>query len=532
MVKAAFLEAMSNYDPLRFAVYTPAVIPLSERKKVAQILFSVLIGNEIPNIPEWFTSLFKQLASNRIFSDIQELSRNNPVLSAQIAAEIIRNIDNSIEELIDALNSWIVKEQEKEDEESKQILQLPPSGGGMSKSDMDVPGGPAAGEDISPQASESAQLAESETPNGTKGGIPTRAEIDETLKTRIEEILEKLTLLPLQQQVETHTSLSADIKQKAQSFLDKSLDDALKEILARARDWQSLYELLAAILPGLGWDHNPGYLKHDLLGKYLELSKLLDKIPQLKELANRLGRYSSLMGEKTWDPTAHGKSEVFSVERSGDIERVLPGELVQLGYSTTKYLFYSKLADKSLLTYELRGEGWTQPEKLERGPVVICIDSSGSMSGLPESIAKAVSLAVAKEANSQSRSVHMILFGSRNETKEFTFNKSENALKSLLGLLNLSFGGGTDFDSALRVALEKLKDEEFRMADVLFITDGYGEIAHVSNEIEQIKKTQGTSEDFDATQSISDETWILHLTSGASPPIAHLRARLRNPPGS
>ncbi|MHA1950664.1 MAG: VWA domain-containing protein [Candidatus Thorarchaeota archaeon] len=538
MVKAAFLEAISNYDPLRFAVYTPAAIPLSERKKVGEILFSSLMGYEIPKIPKWFSPIFKQLTSNSIFVDIKELCRTNPVLSAQITAEIIRSLDLSIDNLLESLKSWLMKEEETDDEAEKPFripaLQFP--GTGKGESDTDMHGGSSLENGSSSQPSESAELPETGIPDESTEEISSGKESDEKIKSRIEEILEGLALLPLEQPLEDYDDLSPEIKQDAQSLIDKSFEDSLEEILAKAKDWESLYELLTAILPGLGWDYSPGFLKNNLLSKYLELSKLLKKIPQLKELADRLGRYHSLMGEKIWDPTAHGKSEVFSVERSGDIERVLPGELVQLGYPTTKYLFYSKLADKSLLTYELRGEGWTQPEKEERGPVVICIDTSGSMSGLPESIAKAVSLAVAKEANSQSRNVHMILFGSRNETKEFTFNKSENAVQSLLDFLNLSFGGGTDFDSALRAALEKLSDDEFRLADVLFITDGYGEIANMNEEIGKVKKYQGTriftllieSENFDATQSISDETWILHLSSSVSPSIAHLRSKLRD----
>jgi uncharacterized protein with von Willebrand factor type A (vWA) domain len=537
-VKRVFLEALSNYNPLRLAVYTPSTIPLSERKKIGEILFLSLIGHEVPKIPKWFSPIFKQFTSNSTFTEIQELCRNNPVLAAQITAEIIQNLDLSIEKLLETIKSWLEKEEETDDDVADQVqitfLQRPGDGGG--KSEMDSPGGLVPGNGSSLQPTKSEELFEGGLSDEPIAATSPDGDSNEKTKSRIEELLEGLALLPLEQRVEEYEGLSPEIKQDAQSLIDKSIEDSLKEILANAKDWASLYELLTAILPGLGWDYTPGYLKHNLLNKYLELSKLLEKLPQLKELADRLGRYHSLMGEKIWDPTVHGKSEVFSVERSGDIERILPGELVQLGYPSTKYLFYSKLADKSLLTYELRGEGWTQPEKQERGPVVICIDTSGSMRGLPESIAKAVSLAVAKEVNSQSRSVHMILFGSRNETKEFTFNKSENALKSLLGFLNLSFGGGTDFDSALGVALGKLENEEFRLADVLFITDGYGEITNMNDEIERIKKNQGTriftllveSDDLDATKSVSDETWILHLSSNVTPSIAHLRSSLRD----
>lgn len=539
MSRRVFFEALSNYDPLRLAVYTPATIPLSERKKIGEILFFTLLSEPITRVPKWFDPLFNHLCNNKTFSEIIELCQNNPILAAQIAAEIIQSLDKTLDNLLKALESWLTQEKETEEEYQEQfeVPPLPFPGGNQEDSDASSPGGLVLGDSDTSRVPDTTEILGMNLDDELTGEESEGTQEDEEIKSRIEEILEGLSLLPIDQPIENQDDLTLEIKEQSQELLEKALNDALKDVLDRAKDWEALYELLTAILPGLGWDYSPGFLKHNLFSKYLELSKLLDKIPQLKELVNRLGRYHSLMGEKVWDPTAHGKSEVFSVERSGDIERILPGELVQLGVPTTKYLFYSKLADKSLLTYELKGEGWTQPDKEERGPVVICIDTSGSMRGLPESIAKAVSLAVAKEANSQSRSVHMILFGSRNETVEFAFDRSENAVDSLLGFLNLSFGGGTDFDSALKAALAKLDEDEYKLADVLFVTDGYGEIQNVEGDIERIKKKQGTriftllveSEDFDATQTISDETWILNLGHGVTPSIAHLRSKLREP---
>ena len=113
----------------------------------------------------------------------------------------------------------------------------------------------------------------------------------------------------------------------------------------------------------------------------------------------------------------------------------------------------------------------------------------------------------------------LILFGSRNETQEIIFDKSENAIDSLMNFLNLSFGGGTDFDSALKSALKALDDTDYSYADVLFVTDGYGEISRMREEFQRIKSKLGTrfftllieSDDTDALQDLSDEVWILKL---------------------
>ncbi|MHA1882860.1 MAG: VWA domain-containing protein [Candidatus Thorarchaeota archaeon] len=514
-MKKDFLDALTNYDQLRLAVYSPITIPLSERKKLGEFLFFSLMGNDTPMIPKWFSPLYNEISESRIYKELALVCQGNPLLSAQVTAEIIKGLDKSLDKLLKALRKWIEKEEKPEDSaKSVKASSSQASSGGEGEII-------SAGKD-------------GDTAKGRIAEKRSELEMQSVAKSRIEEILKGITLLPIQLSMNDLKKLSPEKKQESQKMMTASIEELLEKVLSHANEWRELYDLLTAILPGLGWDYMPGFLKYNLLNKYKELAKLLDKIPALKDLANRLGRYHSMMGEKIWDPTAHGKSEVFSVERSGDIERILPIELVQLGYPPTKYLFYSKLADKSLLTYELKGEGWTQPEENEKGPVIICIDTSSSMSGLPESMAKAVSLAVTKEANSQSRKVILILFGSRNETQEIIFDRSENAIDSLMNFLNLSFGGGTDFDSALKSALKALDDTDYSYADVLFVTDGYGEISRMREEFQRIKSKLGTrfftllieSDDTDALQDISDEVWILQLNQESRPSLSKLRSSI------
>ena len=53
--------------------------------------------------------------------------------------------------------------------------------------------------------------------------------------------------------------------------------------------------------------------------------------------------------------------------------------------------------DHKLLTYQFRGKDkFSVKERKEekRGPIINCIDTSGSMAGFPEQLAKSLSLAV------------------------------------------------------------------------------------------------------------------------------------------
>ena len=81
-------------------------------------------------------------------------------------------------------------------------------------------------------------------------------------------------------------------------------------------------------------------------------------------------------------------------------------------------LFYARLLEKQLLTYELQGTTHvvgetTETEKQRTGPVVACLDTSGSMQGQPMLKAKALLLAIANILQQENRSLHVLLFGAR-----------------------------------------------------------------------------------------------------------------------
>lgn len=85
-----------------------------------------------------------------------------------------------------------------------------------------------------------------------------------------------------------------------------------------------------------------------------------------------------------------------------------------------KLLFYAKLAEKSLATYER--DGWGEfptqivPERREirptadRGPILLCVDTSGSMRGAREIVAKALALECMRAAKVQERGCYVFAF--------------------------------------------------------------------------------------------------------------------------
>lgn len=248
---------------------------------------------------------------------------------------------------------------------------------------------------------------------------------------------------------------------------------------------------------GLGWDLSKGILKSK---KWLQLehfSKLLESLEEIKELAEVIGRlkeddadnFDTLLKEekvikKNKNISSIAKSELFGTHLSNDLLRLLPVELSALTKPNLKKLFYAKYVENRLLTYQLKGRVDSEERrlreekksKLKKGPIIASVDTSGSMHGAPEKIAKAATLAMVKIALREKRECYLIAFSSTGQLKELELTKGKGALDNLLEFLMFTFGGGTDFETPLERSLELLNHKSFSQADILMVTDGEGGI--------------------------------------------------------
>lgn len=208
------------------------------------------------------------------------------------------------------------------------------------------------------------------------------------------------------------------------------------------------------------------------------LARTMQNNPSIKDLARKMGRnYISEEKKKQSRIPEASRSEVHGTHRSDDLMRLLPSELVNLEDETLENLFYARLLEKNLLTYELSGTQMVDGEATEdqqnrTGPVVACLDTSGSMSGDPMLKAKALLLAIANILKQEDRSLHILLFGSNSQIREFAMDAQNNA-SGLLQFLQKGFGSGTNFEAPLKRATEIISQKpDYIKADVLMISDG------------------------------------------------------------
>jgi len=234
------------------------------------------------------------------------------------------------------------------------------------------------------------------------------------------------------------------------------------------------------------------------LSKYKEdftaLAGEMKNNARIKELAKKMGReYISEEKKKQTRIPKRSKSEVYGTHRSDDIMRLLPSELLNLEDETLEALFYSRLLEKNLMTYELGGSTYQNIESKEfnskrTGPVVACLDTSGSMDGEPILKAKALLLTIAGILQKERRSLYVLLFGASGEIKEFSIT-TEQEMPQLLSFLGQGFGGGTDFETPLKRAFNIIElQQSYQKADILMISDGECGLSDDFIKIVQVKK--------------------------------------------
>lgn len=289
--------------------------------------------------------------------------------------------------------------------------------------------------------------------------------------------------------------------------------------------WTQLEEVFTelGLITDLGFDLSKGVFQSHGWLDITRLNKLVQKLPKLQNLIRDLGRDDQAEGSvleeiviKMSIASRQEKSvatpivpmETKGITRSDSVSRMLPQEASLLTNPILKKLWHAKRAEHALLSYSVEGtEVLETEEKLDqesvsekqgdksnknRGPMVICLDTSGSMKGLPENIAKATVLECLKVAYKEQRRCYVYLFGSKKEVRELDLTLDASRFNDLLNFLTMSFGGGTDAEGPLNKALEKCDSEEWYKADILLVSDGEFPVSSgLSRKISNRREKQG-----------------------------------------
>ena len=306
------------------------------------------------------------------------------------------------------------------------------------------------------------------------------------------------------------------------SVIGEKIAAKLEGLIPILEDHLEMLEILSMLFPGRMWDYSLQALHREYFENLEKYAAILRKSSDLNEILEQVGRIELEYGSKKLQLSPHSKSEVHSITFSGDIQTLLPIEAIKLKNPVLKLKFYADMLEEKLLTYQLRGKNWNSNSagKKRKGPVVALVDTSASMRGGPEILVKAVVLAIARRMLRENRDVKVILFSSKWQTVEIELTDKKCMGKEFLEFLKYTFGGGTDFNTALRAGLKAVKEEKtFQGADLLFLTDGASELSEIPlirewNEIKAERKARIFSliiGNYDARglDQVSDHTYII-----------------------
>ncbi len=256
----------------------------------------------------------------------------------------------------------------------------------------------------------------------------------------------------------------------------------LNEFIMEMEENLDLFDTLALLFPGRNWNYSikelqkePFYLQFKTLKSY---STFFEKNPDLIKIVNFIGRQEFNPPSDHISLSIFGKNRIQTVNFSDSINNILPMEAIKLLNPSLKRKFYADMLEGKLLSYQLFGKHYTSPPSIKpKGPMIVLVDTSGSMHGAPQTLAKSVVLAMAKLMLSQQRDMKVIFFASTNQHLEIELSSRKKMSEKFLNFLLYTFGGGTDFNTALASGLKSLKENDFQVADLVFITDGKSEIS-------------------------------------------------------
>lgn len=209
-----------------------------------------------------------------------------------------------------------------------------------------------------------------------------------------------------------------------------------------------------------------------------ELCELMGRLRK-EQQSNRTEIIDSIVQHYVRETDITSNEMVVGIELGTDLESVIPQELALLSDSDVALLFDLKYVEKRLMCFSKQGyrneileeivqHTVTVADEEKMGPIIICLDTSNSMSDAPEYIAKALTLSIVSRAASQKRKCYLINFSTSIETLDLT---PPTGIRDLIDFLRMSFHGSTDVVPALCEGVRMMQDENYEKADLLVISD-------------------------------------------------------------
>ncbi|MCB1192202.1 MAG: hypothetical protein H7A23_24215 [Leptospiraceae bacterium] len=238
------------------------------------------------------------------------------------------------------------------------------------------------------------------------------AKEEKKIQKRITEFNEKLQALKSLIQEKWKNDYLALKNDWWETNLTQSMNEMTSTIQTKLEQMERLQRIFGGVgyFLGRGWDLSKGLWQDSNWNQLERFAELLEKEKHLQELADLLGRYESSEKEleeeevqkvKTvyrWESQKGGRSQIKGIHQSADISYMIPSEAGLLGNTATKPLFYQKLIDKRILTYEM-------DDKILFGADVLLV--TDGLFGVTDDFTKRIQ----KQKEEKGCSIHSLIIG-------------------------------------------------------------------------------------------------------------------------
>ena len=245
------------------------------------------------------------------------------------------------------------------------------------------------------------------------------------------------------------------------------------------------------------WEMMDGQWTESEFEKKLSIVQIQNRYPEIGDVAKRMGRLPDEDGKdrltvqsgNTHKIEHSTGSDIEGVTTGRDLNALMPFELAQYSDTDMEGLFLRKYLTSQLQIFRYKSE-ITKPSRrlrseraARRGPMIVCVDSSASMYGVPQRIEASLLSKLEQTAEQLNRDCFLIDFSVNVRPIELRSRRKKRAMERI-GMKsedNENFakgyfpflGGGTDAQKMLNLVFWLLDNGEDRYmnADVLWITD-------------------------------------------------------------
>lgn len=205
------------------------------------------------------------------------------------------------------------------------------------------------------------------------------------------------------------------------------------------------------------------------------------RYPMIEKVVNKMGRIADDDGKRriavasgnTMNITHSSGSDIEGITTSNELTGLLPSELALFASERLSDVFWHKYMTSQLQTFRYKSNIVKPTRKLtntikakNKGPMIVCVDTSSSMNGEPIMIAQSILSRVLWMANKQKRRCYLIYYSVQITTIDLQLDNWQ------ITDLKTTPYGGTDATQMLNEIFRLLSSEQnYMYADVLWISD-------------------------------------------------------------